>query len=572
MKRPLYQAFRQFRPVLGGVFLLSLITNLLMLTPTLYMLQLYDRVLISMNTLTLTAITLITVLLFLVIAVCEWMRSQTLIKAGVRFDQQLGKQVFGLGLQHSLAGSRDRAVEAMQDLTMIRQFCTGNGVFALFDLPWTLLYLLVLFILHPMLGWVALLFCGIQFCLGVWNQFSTAAALQDSQQLQQGNQRFLDQKIRHLETLHVMGMMPSLYRHWERLQQGWQTVDLRAQRLQSRNQHISKFSRYTMQSLTLGAAAWLVIGGELSVGGMIAANVLVARALQPFDVLVSTWKQAVQAYQAGLRLNELLRLAVPDVASLQPEQLHGRLSLQLKTLSLPGKETPVLHDIDLNIEPGQIVTLMGPSGSGKTTLLRCLAGLCTDKTIRYELDGMPFSALDAQSRTRYVGYLPQRIDLVEGSIADNIARFGELDSARIIAAAQSVGLHETLLKLPQGYDTPLSAGSMPLSGGQRQLVGLARALYASPRIVLLDEPNAHLDEEGETQLLNSLQKLKQSGATVVVVSHRTRMLQVTDRLLILNAGRILHDGARDQVLAALRPPKPQPAASPAVTLSPKSIA
>lgn len=546
-----------------GIF--SLVSNLLMLTPTLYMLQLYDRVLISKNELTLYAVTMITCLLLAFMAFSEWMRSLIVIKAGVRFDQLLGSQIFRLGFAGALSSLRRSSAEAMQDLTNIRQFLTGNGLFAFFDMPWTLLYIAVLFILHPLLGGVAIVFCLIQFGLGVWNQRSSEKPLKQLAEAGQINQRFLDSKVRNIETLHVMGMIPHLFDRWQILQQRWHGLDSASLSVQTRNQLISKFVRYSMQSLMLAAAALLAIQGKISIGAMIASNVLIARAMQPFDVIVTTWKQCIQVQQAMRRLDTLLASEQPEIVDhafaheSAPSAEIGFIQLRGLNVNLGSNQRVVLKDIDLDIQPGQILTVMGHSGSGKTTLIRCLASILPWQSGQMLVNGMDSASIPRQQRAQSLGYLPQDVDLIEGTVADNIARFSKPEPELVIAAARSAGIHDSILRLPQGYDTKI-ADSGVLSGGQRQLLGLARAIYREPALLLLDEPNSHLDEHGEASLLTSLVNLRQKGKAIVLVSHRSSILKITDQLLIMKSGEIAHYGPRDSVMAELQQARQQLAA------------
>lgn len=563
--KPLRRYLAVFRGEFTSIAVYSLVTNLLMLAPTLYMLQLYDRVLISRNELTLYAITLITCFLFLVMAFSEWMRSVIVIKAGVRFDQLLSSKVFTLGFTNALTSQHNQSSQAMQDLTSIRQFMTGNGLFAFFDLPWTLLYIAILFILNPMLGILAIVFCLIQFGLGIWNQRSSERPLEQMNVATRTNQRFLDSKVRNIETLHVMGMIPHLFQRWQAIQSRWNRLDSEAISIQTRNQLVNKFVRYTMQSLMLAAAALLAIKGQISIGAMIASNVLIARALQPFDIIVGTWKQFIQAQQSASRLDQLLATEQPQVAtknmatkdiangrkaSRDAGEIKGHIILKGLNVTLGNSDHRILKQINLHINPGQILTLMGPSGSGKTTLMRCLAGICSWQG-EFMIDGIPAAGIPRQQWANALGYLPQDVELIEGSIADNIARFSEPSPTDVIAAAQAAGIHDSILRLPQGYDTRITESAAVLSGGQCQLLGLARAIYRQPALVLLDEPNSHLDEHGEVSLLATLLKLKQQGKTIVLVSHRSSILKITDQLLIMRNGEIAHYGPRDTVIAEM---------------------
>ena len=559
-QQPLMHYLAPLKVDILSIALLSFIANLLMLAPTIYMLQLYDRVMLSKNELTLLTITLLIGAFIVAMAFAEWLRSIITIKAGVKFDQSLNSTLFGLAFERLFTAQHKNTQEAMQDLTNIRQFMTSNGLFAFFDMPWTLIYVAVLFILSPSLGWLAIVFCIIQFGLGVWNQFSTDKPIKAAMNANLENQQFLSSKVRNLETLHVMGILPQLYKRWEEMQKETNTLNGKAMRVQNRNQHINKLTRYTMQSLMLAVDALLTIKGDISVGSMIASNVLIARALQPFDIVVSTWKQYVQTKASVHRLNAILRSSsISD--NTQPihaknnqgaqHEIKGEITLKHLSVTLNTTQKTVLRDLNASIHSGQILTIMGPSGSGKTTLARCLVGVIPVAHNELLIDDISIEQINQQQLADALGYLPQDVELIEGTIAENIARFGLLDSAEIIAAAKIAGMHDVILRLPMGYDTKVDDSGLSLSGGQRQLIGLARAVYKSPSILVLDEPNAHLDEYGEAQLLNALLAFKSQGETVIVISHRTNILKVTDQLLVMKNGEILHHGPKELVLMQL---------------------
>lgn len=537
---------------------LSLLTNVLMLVPTIYMLQLYDRVMVSRNTLTLIAVTCMTVFLIVLMALAEWIRSMQAIKAGVRFDMTFGKQVFGAAF--SAAGQLlQTPAQALKDLTAVRQFMTGNGLFAFFDMPWSVICIAVLFILSPVLGGTAVVFCLIQFALALWNQRQSHASLQDYAMAQQQTDLFLHHKIRHLQTSHVMGMFEALFQRWQALNHKLDEQDARVQQIQNRSQFTNKLVRYTMQSLMLAIAAVLTIRGEISVGSMIASNVLIARALQPFDVIVHTWRQYVTAKTAAGHLSDLLarqhqHLHSPNLQMHpSPSTPHTGLAdhIELKALGVKLGDAEVLKHISVAIVPGRILNVMGPSGSGKSTLARTLVGLVMPQSGQYLLGQQLIQSQAGLSAYTSVGYLPQRVSLLEGTIAENVARFGSLEAEHIIAACKAVGMHESILHLPQGYDTRLDEHGAPLSGGQRQLIGLARAIYKEPTLIVLDEPNASLDEFGEASLMHALQTLKAKQKIIVLISHRSSLLKVTDDLLILKQGEVAHCGPRDAGIAYL---------------------
>jgi len=556
-KNELLNTILAFRTEFILVGLLSALANLLMLTPTIYMLQVYDRVMVSQNELTLIAVSLIALALFGVIAVAEWARSKILVSAGLRLDDRLGTRVFNASFESHLTGLQTTAAgpsRTFSDLLQVRQFLTGNGIFAFFDLPWVPIYIAVCFMLHPLLGWLSILFAGIQLALAWFSHRLTGAPAEAAQLAQTEVTQYVQGKLRNTEVLESMGMIANLRTQWAKrhqhsLDQGSVAADL-AHRLSA----ISKFVRYTQQSLALGAGAILVIEGELSPGAMIASNVLMSRALAPIDLLVATWRISINATEAFKRLSVLLNahpLTDRDPA-LKRMPPRGSITLRGAIATAPGRATPILNGVDLVLAAGTVLVVLGPSGSGKSTLARVILGIWGNVRGEVLLDGIPIGGWDRVELGPHVGYLPQDIELFDGTVAENIARFGEVDSERVIAAARHAGLHEMILRFPKGYDTPMGEAGGALSGGQRQRIALARAVYGNPVLVVLDEPNANLDEAGELALSRTVQQLKSAGSTVVLVSHRQGAIALADRLLILNEGRVKVEGPRDDVLAALR--------------------
>ena len=556
-KNELLNTILAFRTEFILVGLLSALANLLMLTPTIYMLQVYDRVMVSQNELTLIAVSLIALALFGVIAVAEWARSKILVSAGLRLDDRLGTRVFNASFESHLTGLQTTAAgpsRTFSDLLQVRQFLTGNGIFAFFDLPWVPIYIAVCFMLHPLLGWLSILFAGIQLALAWFSHRLTGAPAEAAQLAQTEVTQYVQGKLRNTEVLESMGMIANLRTQWAKrhqhsLDQGSVAADL-AHRLSA----ISKFVRYTQQSLALGAGAMLVIEGELSPGAMIASNVLMSRALAPIDLLVATWRISINATEAFKRLSVLLNAhPLPDRdPALKRMPPRGSITLRGAIATAPGRATPILNRVDLVLEAGTVLVVLGPSGSGKSTLARVILGIWGNVRGEVLLDGIPIGGWDRVELGPHVGYLPQDIELFDGTVAENIARFGEVDSERVIAAARHAGLHEMILRFPKGYDTPMGEAGGALSGGQRQRIALARAVYGNPALVVLDEPNANLDEAGELALSRTVQQLKSAGSTVVLVSHRQGAIALADRLLILNEGCVKVEGPRDDVLAALR--------------------
>ena len=536
--------------IMVGIF--SMVANVLMLSPTLYMLQVYDRVLMSRSELTLLAMSLITLFFFGVMAFSEWMRSRVLVRSGVRLDEALGTRVFNASFESYLSQSSTGPARAFGDLIQIRQFLTGNGIFAFFDAPWAPIYIAVLFLLHPMLGWLAIFFAMVQMALAWFGHRRTVAPAEAAGQAAAESGAYLQSKLRNSEVLESMGMVHNLRPHWQDRHENTLALQSASQSLTHRITAWSKFIRYSQQSLALGAGALLVIDGQLSPGGMIASNVLMTRALAPIDMMVGTWRAFIGARSAFERLEALVRDFPARDPALSRVAPKGALTLRNVVASASGRKTPILKGVNMAVEAGTVTVVLGPSGSGKSTLARTMVGIWPDVSGEVLLDGLPIDGWDRTELGPYLGYLPQDIELFEGTIAENIARFGEVQSEKVIAAARSAGLHEMILRFPKGYDTSIGEAGGLLSGGQRQRIGLARAVYGDPVLVVLDEPNANLDDVGEQALVRTVQGLKAAGRTVFLITHRPGVLAVADRILILRDGLVQADGPRDDVLAALR--------------------
>lgn len=542
-------AFRREFLIVG---VLSFLANLLMLSPTLYMLQVFDRVLSSGSELTLIAVSLITIFLFGVMASSEWLRSRVLVRAGMEFDERLSSRVFNASFEAYLNQSSTNPSKAFGDLIQIRQFLTGNGIFALFDAPWAPIYIGVTFMLHPMLGWLSLVFALVQAALVWFGHRHTVAPAEAAASAASEAGVYLQSKLRNAEVLESMGMIGNLRPRWDQKHQAWSDQHALASGVTHRVMAWSKFIRYTQQSLSLGAGALLVIDGQLSPGAMIAANVLMGRALAPIDQLVNTWRGLSTSRAAFDRLERLLQDFPARDPALSRVAPSGALTLRNVVATASGRDMPILKGISFTVAAGEVVVILGPSGSGKSTLARTLVGIWPEVTGDVHLDDLDIGSWNRVELGRHLGYLPQDVELFEGSIADNIARLGEVDSQKVIDAARSAGLHEMILRFPKGYDTQIGEAGGLLSGGQRQRIGLARAVYGNPAIVVLDEPNANLDDAGEAALMRTVAELKAKGKTVFLITHRPGAIAVADRLMILQDGKLVANGPRDGVLAALR--------------------
>lgn len=531
-----------FRREFAWVGVFSFFANLLMLSPTLFMLQVFDRVMVSQNEFTLIALILVISLFFGAMAFAEWIRSRLLVRAGVRFDEFLNSQVFKASFDANLNQVANNPIQSFSDLTNLRQFLTGNGIFAIFDTPWTPIYIIVLFMMNFWLGFVAIIFTGFFIALAWYSHRITAAGNERANQAQIKANTYLNGKLRHAETVEALGMLANLRRHWLVLH-GTQNVEaFEAQHLQHQVQAFVKFVQYSQQSLVLALGALLAIRGEISAGAMVASNALVGNALRPISVLVSTWKQFADAQASYGRLEKLLEDHPEREASHATDVVRGQITLENLVATAPGRKDPILRGLNVSFNAGEVVAIVGPSGAGKSTLARCIIGIWPNVTGRVLLDDQDISTWSRDELGPHLGYLPQDIELFEGTIAENIGRFSDLKPEWVIEAAQRTGIHDMVLRFPKGYDTQMGEAGSLLSGGQRQRVGLARAIYGNPAMVVLDEPNANLDEAGEVALIKAVKELRDQGRTVFMVVHQQNILSVADRVLVLNEGVIKQFG------------------------------
>lgn len=527
-----------FRKEFAIVGIFSLVTNLLLLTPTLYMLQVYDRVLVSRNELTLLAVTVLTLALMLMMAFADWARARLLVRIGTRMDNVLSPRVFDASFNARSSALGATTTRSFSDATELRQFLTSNGIYTLFDSPWTIIYIAVLFLLHPWLGWFAMAFAAVQCAVAWWSNRRHVHPTRALEQVHADANTFLRTQLRNAEVVESMGMLSGLRAIWQRKHNAYMAQQKIAQALTHRLTAVSKFVRYSQQSLSLAAGAYLVIHGQLSPGAMIASNVLLSRALAPIDLLTSSWRGFIGAKAAFDRLVQLLQTHPQNLRPFKHQSPRGAYTLKNVTASAPGRSTPILSNLNLHIGAGSTTVILGPSGAGKSTLARILVGIWPHTQGAVLLDGTPLTEWNPTELGQHVGYLPQDVELFEGTIAENIARFGPMDSEKIIAAAQTTGLHETILRLPKGYDTQIGEAGRLLSGGQKQRVGLARAMYGPPQMIVLDEPNANLDDVGEAALFKTVQALKARQATVILITHRPGATQLADQLLAVRNGQV----------------------------------
>ena len=530
----------------------SLLSNLLMLVPTLYMLQVYDRVLTGRSTTTLLMLTLILLVMVALQTAVDAVRGGVLQRVGVGLDRQLGVRVFDAVLKRNLRAPEGNPVQSLHDLTTLRQFLGGAGVIVFFDAPWAPIYIGVICLIHPWLGLFALVAALFILALALLNERLARAPLEEAQKYALRAASLASGQLRNAEAAEAMGMIRGLRARWTALQERVLALQELASQRASAVGSSTRFVRVASQSLVLGLGAWLAIDDLITPGGMIAASILLGRGLAPVEQGIAQWKAWLSARSAHGRLYKLLA-DFPTLPEAMPlPKPSGLITVENVTAGPPGVKAPVLKDLAFRINAGDVVGVIGPSASGKSSLARLLVGLWAPTAGSVRMDSVEVSTWDKSELGPHIGYLPQDVELFEGSVADNIARFGAVVPDMVVAAAQRAGVHEMVLRLSNGYGTPLGPGGAALSAGQRQRIALARALYGEPRIVVLDEPNASLDEAGELALSMAIQELKSKNATVVLITHRRSVLSAVDKLLCLRDGVVVAYGPRDAVLQVLQ--------------------
>jgi len=531
----------------------SLVINILQLVPTIYMLQLYDRVVPTGNHSTLVMLTLIMMVLFVTMGTLEWVRSQILVRVSTRLETLLNERLFKVAYKQALyTGGQRASSQPLDDLTALRQFMTGNGLFAFFDAPWLPIYIALMFVFHWMYGWMAVGTAILLIIVAIVQEKATSKMLSEANNLSMAGRGLVNKNLRNAEVIESMGMLNNIQKRWLKSTNQVLVLQATASSRAGLISAVSKLIRLSSQSLILAVGAYLVIENEITSGLMIGGSVLLGRALAPIDIVIGSWKGFISARGQYARLNELLRQIPADAERMTLPAPEGTFQFESAVVAPPGAKSAVLKGITLNIAKGDVVGVIGPSGAGKSTFARALLGIWPTANGKIRLDGADVFTWNRDELGPYIGYLPQDIELFEGTISENIARFGEIDPEKVVNAAKMADVHDLILHLPDGYDTMIGVTGGNLSGGQRQRVGLARALYGEPRIVVLDEPNSNLDELGEAALGNAIQRLKQKQTTVIVITHRNNVLANVDKLLILNDGLVSVYGPKDQVIAHLQ--------------------
>lgn len=560
----LREAIASLRPffVRSGWF--SLVCSLLVLAPSGYMLEVYDRVVNSRSHTTLVMLTLLVLGAYVVMEVLEWARSEVMRAASVELDSKMSVRIFNAIFEANLRRLPGGTQQPLNDFRQVRDFLYSPVLLALLESPISLVMMVLLFLISPVLGWSALVFAVLQTLVAWLNERSTQPPLMQANRAAIEAQQYADNTLRNAEVIESMGMLRDTHRRWLLKQRDFLDLQALASERAGGFQAISKLLQNTLSSLLLGLGCWLLLRNELNGGGgmMIVASILGGRMLAPLVQVVSQWQTVVNARDAWTRLDGLLTAVPARPPGMALPAPRGALQVEQLVAAAPGNPLPILRGVQFALAPGEVLAVVGPSAAGKTTLARLLVGLWPAQGGKVRLDGADIHTWNKAELGAHLGYLPQGVELFEGTLAENIARFAEVEPAKVEAAARAVGLHEFILSLPLGYDSPVGPEGARLSGGQRQRVGLARALYGDPVFVVLDEPNSSLDEEGDAALARAIQESKARGTTFVVMTHRTSVLAVADKMLVLRDGMQQAFGPRDEVLAALHQAQ-QPAQQPA---------
>jgi PrtD family type I secretion system ABC transporter len=540
--------FKEWRPYLIFGAFFSMFINLLQLTFPIYMMAIYDRVLSSYSMPTLIAITIGAIAALIIMSTLEFIRSRLLVRCGVAIDQALSRTVLSRILSMAALFGVHPDQASLRDVNVLRNFFAGNAIFTLFDIPWTPVFLAVIYLFHPIMGMVATAGAILLVVLAVANEFVSRKPLEAAGLVNNKAGSLIIAAQRNAHSVASMGMLSGVASRWEELNDGVIKLQTQASRQSGLIQSMSGWLRQSMQVFIYGVGAWLALNHEATPGVMIASSIVMGRALGPVQMGISSWRSMVEARGAWHRLDKLFK-AQDAVEKMDLPDPKGQLTAESVSFQIRG--TMILSNISFSLQPGESMGLVGPSGAGKSTLCRLLLGIWPAAAGHVRLDGADIFDWDREKLGPHIGYLPQEVELFSVTIAENIARLGPVDAEKVVAAAQMAQVHDLILSMPDGYDTRIGDGAVVLSGGQRQRIGLARALYGNPRLVILDEPDSNLDDEGEKALLNSWKHLKENGATLIVVSHKPSLLAGVDKVLVLKSGQLAMFGEREQVFKAL---------------------
>ncbi|MCX7175680.1 MAG: type I secretion system permease/ATPase [Proteobacteria bacterium] len=550
----LRNALFALKPFIQRTMFFSFFTNILVMVPTVYMLQVYDRVVNSRSHMTLAMLTLMVIGCFVLMELLEWVRTGIMQQAGLKLDAQMSERVFNAVFEANLRRIPGATSQVFGDLRSVRDFLSSPAVTAIMDVPLALLYIVVLFMINLSMGFMSLLGALVSVGLAYLTERDTQPPLTAANRAAIAAQNYANGNLRNAQVIEAMGMQGNIHSRWMKRQKEFLFMQAMASDYGGAYSASSKFVQMALGSLLLGAGCWLTVLGQFPGGGgmMIVASIIGGRVLAPIVQLIAMWKQVVNARDAYSRLDKLLQAIPAKQPGMALPPPKGMLSVEGVVAGAPGSSVAIIRGVSFMVPAGQVVAIVGPSASGKSTLARLMVGVWAAGNGKVRLDGVDIFPWNKTELGPHIGYLPQDVELFDGTLAENIARFSYVDMTKVEAAARAVGLHETILALPQGYETSIGDDGCFLSGGQRQRVGLARAIYGNPRFIVLDEPNSSLDEAGEQALVQTLLALKTLGTTIIVITHRTSVLAAVDLMLVLHDGLVKAYGPRDEVLAALQ--------------------
>ncbi len=559
------------RPYFVQAAWFSLFASLLILAPSGYMLEVYDRVVNSRNHTTLAMLTLLVLCAFVLMEVLEWVRAEVMHEAAMAFDRRMSPRVFTAIFDANLKRMAGGTAQPMNDLRTVRDFLFSPVLLAMMEAPVSLVFLLLVFAISPVLGWSTVVAAMLQTGVGWLNERGTQPPLSAANRSAIAAQQYADGSLRNAQVIEAMGMLRNVHRRWIARQREFLGLQAKASDSGGYYQALSKFLQNTVSSMLLGLGAWLLLRNELNGGAayMIVGSIVGGRVLAPLVQIVAQWQAVVNARDAYARLDSLLEVVPQLPMGMALPAPLGRVQVENLIAGAPGAQVAILKGLSFALQAGEVLAVVGASASGKTTLARLLMGIWPAQSGKVRLDGADVHTWNKTELGPHVGYLPQGVELFDGSVAENIARFGEVDQAKVEAAARAVGLHEFILALPKGYDSPVGREGAMLSGGQRQRVALARAIYGKPAFVVLDEPNSSLDEQGDAALAGAISQLSAGGTTFVLMAHRSSVLGVSDKMLVLRDGQAQMFGPRDDVLKALSEAAAK-ARQPAATMAPSA--
>jgi ATP-binding cassette subfamily C exporter for protease/lipase len=559
----LRQAVMSLRPYFVRAAWFSVLSCLLILAPSGYMLEVYGRVVDSRSHLTLAMLTLLVLGAYMLMEVLEWARAQIMHEAGQKLDQQMRGRFFTALFEAKLKKLPGGSLQPLNDFKTVRDFLGSPPLLALMETPVSLVFLALMFAISPLLGWSAVVGSVLQVFIGWLNEQNTQPPLVAANRSAIAAQQYADSSLRNAQVIESMGMLRDIHRRWMGKQREFLGLQATASDRAGGYLALTKFLQVSMGSLLLGLGAWLLLRDELNGGAgmMIVGSILGGRVLAPLVQIVTQWRMVVNVRDAWQRLEGLLAAVPVKPESMPLPAPRGMLQVETLVAGAPGGGAAIIKNVAFTLPPGEVLAVVGPSAAGKTTLARLLVGLWPAMGGKVRLDGADVFTWDKSELGPCLGYLPQDVELLEGTLAENIARFGEVEPAKVKAAAAAVGLHDFIMSLPQGYESPVGRDGARLSGGQRQRVALARAIYGDPVLVVLDEPNSSLDEAGDAALASAILELKARGTTFVIMTHRTSVLAVADKMLVLQDGVMQAFGPRDDVLAALKKANEQAAAA-----------